>query len=177
MTGQHVEGDTMTHAGNLVLHTINPADTLRIQATIDDHSCSFLLDTGAAVTLLNNNLWECCKNSFQHTWQPWTQQRVIGVDGSTLQTNGTALVYVNFFEHMFQLPVIIVDGISEDAILGLDFLQQQNCCIDIEQKVLRFKKLNIAIPLQSKQLNHHALKITASMAYTTVVPPQSELLR
>ena len=69
--------------GTLHISPINPAVTYHIPVSVHGYTCSFLVDTGAAVTLINSLTWTHCKLSGQSLADliPWNQQRLVGVDG------------------------------------------------------------------------------------------------
>ena len=71
MKGQHAEGDsTQTHlisqSKNIVVHSVNPTTALHVEAKLENYSCSFLIDTGAAVTLVSRRVWDHCQVSSQY---------------------------------------------------------------------------------------------------------------
>ena len=53
--------------------------------------------------------------------EPWTGQRLVGVKGTPLQVCGTAQMELELGEETFQSRVVVVDGLTADVILGLDF--------------------------------------------------------
>ena len=66
MKGPRAEGDVMTQTqGTLHISPINPAVTYHIPVQINSYTCSFLVDTGAVVTLTNTSMWTHCKLSGQ----------------------------------------------------------------------------------------------------------------
>ena len=48
----------------------------------------FLLDTGSALTILNKNIWNKCKQLDDHHLQPWNQQSLVEEEGTTLRVYG-----------------------------------------------------------------------------------------
>ena len=99
MKGPRSEGDVMTQTqGTLHISPVNPAVTYHILIQIHGYTCSFLVDTGAAVTLMNTSTWAHCKLSGQSSADliPWNHQRLLGVDGSPLQVKGSVSVQLNF---------------------------------------------------------------------------------
>ena len=53
--------------------------------------------------------------------ESWTGQRLVGVKGTPLQVCGTAQMELKLGEETFQSRVVVVDGLTADVILGLDF--------------------------------------------------------
>ena len=65
---------------------VNPDSSFTVIATINNVSVTFLLDTGSALTILNKNVWDKCKQPGDHL-EPWNQQSLVGAEGTTLRVN------------------------------------------------------------------------------------------
>ena len=104
--------------GTLHISPINPAVTYHIPVQINGYTCSFIVDTEAAVTLINSLMWTHCKLTGQSSADllSWNQQRLVGVDRSSLQVKGYVSVQLNCGGHNFVASVIVVKGITEEAI-------------------------------------------------------------
>ena len=85
----------------------------------------------------------------------WTGPPLVGVDGTRLETWGTATTEIAFVGETFQFPVLVGSSLTADAILGMDFLDANKCTLEMANKVLRFPnrgsvyqpaRPNIAIP-------------------------------
>ena len=164
--------------GTLHMSPINPAVTYHIPLQIYGYTCSFLVDTGAAVTLISTLTWTCCKLSGQYAADliPWNQQCLVGIVGSQLQVKEYVSVQLNFGGHNFVTSVIVVKGLTEEAILGLEFLQQHQCIIDCGQHMLQLSGRNLAIPLGfAMQTITISTPATAVLKETTIVPAHLEL--
>ena len=76
------------------------------------------------------------------------------------------------------MPIIVVDQLSASIILGLDFLEDQQCIIDIASRVLSVGARQLRLPLgtgdQSFPINPSA-PIQVALVETTQVPPMSEM--
>ena len=82
---QYDEGIQVTktryEGNNIVLYPINPLHSLHTEIKIFNTPFSFLVDTGAAISLISEATWkhlppECCK------LEQWTHQALTGVEGS-----------------------------------------------------------------------------------------------
>ena len=69
---------------------MNPLHTLHVVIKIFNTPCSFLIDTGAAVSLIRDTTWKRCKPPGSSSLEPWTYQNLSGVEGSPLQVIGSA---------------------------------------------------------------------------------------
>ena len=164
--------------GTLHISPVNPAVTYHIPVQIHGYTCSFLVDIGAAVTLMNTSTWVRCKLSGQSLADliPWNHQRLLGVDGSPLQVKGSVSVQLNFGGHNFIASVVVVKGLTEEAIVGLDFLQKHQCIVNCGQHKLQFSERNLEIPLGfATQTITRSTPVTAVLKETVIVPAYSEL--
>lgn len=118
------------------MSSVNSLCTIHVQFKIANTPCSFLVDTGAAVTLINKTTWQHCLPPNQYKLEPWTGHRLIGVESSPLQVLGQVSIPIEIDSQVFNVAVVVVNGISETAILGLDFLADYQCHIDIETQIL-----------------------------------------
>ena len=75
-------------AHNLSISTNCCTSSYRVSGSISGVQTSFLVDTGAAVTLVREDVWVRCKPPWSLT--PWTKQRLVGVGGSRLAIRGCA---------------------------------------------------------------------------------------
>lgn len=160
--------------GTCTLHIspVNPAATYHMSAQLNGYSCSFLVDTGASISLIDTTTLVRCKLSRKRLL-PWNQQHLMGVDGSLLCVQGSLSVQLNCSGHTFVVPVVVVQGLQEEAILGLDFLQSHRCNIDCQQHVLRFFGQDINVPLDFT--GKTTVAVAAVLNDTTIVPAHSEI--
>ena len=67
-----------------------PMNRFFLHANLKGVGINFLIDTGAAVSLLHRSVWRRLSGVALETW---TGPRLVSVDGSTLQILGGAKVY------------------------------------------------------------------------------------
>ena len=87
------------------------------------------MDTGSTLTLVHTNHWNH-PHVLPIPVTP-TKQRLVGVDGNPLCVQGIAVVCITLVGKKFTTKVTIVDYNSVKAILGMDFLAAEDCCIDV----------------------------------------------
>lgn len=92
------------------------------------------------------------------------------VNGNDLVILGSAEIPVKFKQEVYKIPVLVCD-ISQDVILGQDFLLKYACKID-------YQKLQIVIG--SETLNcwtggNAAMVCRVQIKETTTLPPQSQM--
>ena len=71
--------------------------------------------------------------------------------------------------------MIVVDQLSADVILGLDFLEDHQCTIDMSSRVLSVDGGQLRLPLVTGQdqgaPEDHSEPVTVSLVKTVQVPP------
>lgn len=170
----------MTHQSSgipIAISPVNVADTLHVDVKLFGNTCSFLVDTGAAVSLISLDVWK--QLSAPVTLEPLVKQRLVSVSGSPLEVAGSARVTIVIGGTGFEVTVIVVDGVAAEGILGLDFLQLHQCSIDIDKRLLYLQNASIQVQLDSRKPRGGSTgatgPITAVVAETTIVPARSEL--
>lgn len=164
--------NSITDNAKIIVSPVNPAQTFHVPIKVIQYECQFLVDTGAAVTLMSTATYQKLQSGkYRSKLQPWKGQRLVGVDGSPLQAMGTIDC---------ELVIDIVhDLATEEAILGLDFLQKYGCIIDIPHRKLLFPSYQnspSSIPLQTKLPTPKPTPILhAKLQETVTLPPCSEM--
>ena len=118
----------------------------RINGRVNGVQASFVVDTGAAVTLLDKTLWDKVNNAGQ-ALSTWTGLPLVGVESTRLETWGTATIEITFSGETFKFPVLVASSLTADAILGMDFLDENECTLEMANKVLRFPNKGVSISL------------------------------
>ena len=163
----------------ITVSQVNTADTLHVGVDLFGHDCLFLVDTGAAVSLISLDIWTQYASTAARL-QPLTHQRVVSVNGSPLEVAGVTQVPLHIQGTTFEATVVIAKGLTAEGILGLNFLQQYGCTIDVERRFLSFGGTDLCVQLSIGK--RHAppvqdqspLKLVAVVAQTIVIPPHCE---
>ena len=179
----NVEFSLSTVCNNDVINllAVNPAKAYHIVGIVSKVRVSFMLDTGASVSLLNNETWKqlSVNNSGEATaLQPWGGSQLVGVEGSPIVVQGVATIDIILPGQVVSTDILVARGLNMQAILGLDFLEKHQCVINTEQRILHMH--GRAIPLQSKmneqlQPDSGVSTITVALQRTVELPPLSEL--
>lgn len=164
----------------VTLSSVNPAHMLHVIINLFNTHCLFLIDTGAAVTLINDTVWKRCqKASACPTLEPGNQHNLTGVDGSPLQVLGAAQLLMDIGGTQVSFTAGIVTGISEEGILGLDFLTQFKCTIDLGTRILWSSHGNMLVDLACSPTRNNeqdsAIPVYAILKSTVVIPARSEM--
>ena len=100
--------------------------------------------------------------------------------------NGTALEIVEKVEEAeivlgemtFATDLVIVEGLTSEGILGLDFLERHQCIIDVSKGILTLSDGALQIPLQKKEDEGAQISqiVQVCLVDTVIVPPRSEVI-
>ena len=150
-----------------------PTGGYRLNVTINSKVVPFLLDTGAAVTLLRENIWREL-NVDKQKLEPAPNLQLVGVDGSPLQARGRTQAELNLGGEAFRADIVVVDTLTTEGILGLDFLQKHGAVVDLGGKRLVFSDRDLQLPLDGTRVEGNGIcHVSACEKFT--IPPYSEL--
>ena len=101
--------------------------------------------------------------------------KLVGVQGSPLSVCGIAKVNIDLAGENFEAQVVIVDSLTNEAILGKDFLKANQCIIDVSRETLHFKTRGITLSLNSPPGDHQVARVSVMLDDALEVPPRSEM--
>ena len=94
--------------------------------------------------------------------------------GSPLVIRGCSQVKIRLAkQESFQHQVLVIDSLMSEGILGLDFLQEHNCTINLSHQLLEVPSGGSKIPLESTHKVHHPVDV--ELIHAVSVPARSEL--
>ena len=96
------------------------------------------------------------------------------MEGTPLHVCGIAQVQISLGGRCFQSQVVIVSGLTADAILGLDFLEANGCTIDLGKKTLHFQDCNLSLSLDTS-IQSSPATVCVAVVSTLQVPAYSEM--
>ena len=134
-------------AQSLTISPVTCTDGYRVKGSIYGVPMSFLLDTGAAVTLLREDKWKEISAGGERRLRPWSTQRLVGVDGSPLDIRGCVAVDFVVADESFTVEVVVIGSLTSEAILGLKFLREVGVTMDLKDKQLIIADRGCCLPL------------------------------
>ena len=148
-----------------------------VKGVIGVVAIAFVVDTGAAVSLIRKDVWtQLVNRDSTLVLEQWSGKKLVGVNGASLSICGCGNVQVLFKGTPFMVTCIVTDDITIEAILGLDFLEANSCVIDCGQKVLTFPSQKLSIPFLSKTTTEQGVAtVGLVLKEKTVVPAGSEM--
>eukprot|EP00731_Ephydatia_muelleri_P000948 Em0001g948a len=109
-------------------------------------TASLIVDTGAGITLLRRDVW---KGDLNGKLLPWYGCKLVGANGGTLNVVGMVrAMQLGLGGKMFAVDTVIVESLTSEGILGLDFLEIYECIIDAANGVLTLGDSGLHIQLQ-----------------------------
>ena len=133
------------------LLTVNPTATYHIKGIINLYTVNFMVDTGAAVSLLDSKIWNRVKKSSDELIQ-WSSPGLVGVGGTAIEVHGTAKLIVGFEGQPIDMDVVVANLGETEAIVGLDFLDTHQSVVNTERQSLDIKTPHLSIPLYRRKI-------------------------
>nr|XP_034319115.1 uncharacterized protein LOC117687074 [Crassostrea gigas] len=102
---------------------------LFVKAKLNSTQCNLLLDTGGTLTILSDQLYAEIGKISRTSLLP-ISQRIVGADGAPLTVQGKGIFGIKLGSQEFETQAVIAN-IKADGIIGLDFLQTNECLVDV----------------------------------------------
>ena len=136
LAGQAGEGDSNMANDIVDLFAVNPHAAFHINGSINSYTVHFMLDTGAAVSLLDAKTWDKIKGN--STLEPWTNPGLMGVGGTPLSVDGIAKLDLELGEKQYLVEMVVAD-LRTEGILGLDFLETNKCASGLPHETMKLR--------------------------------------
>ncbi len=146
----------------------------RLSGTVNGIPTTFVVDTGASITMLDETFWEKA-NHGECSLEPWTGRRLVGVEGTPLHICGVSNVELKFAGEIFHCPVLVARSLTSNAILGLDFLEANNCTLEMADRKLTFPERGVAVSLCDSSPDPDIIQARVTVGETLTIPPFSML--
>ena len=169
--------DTVCDKTFIKLSAVNPANAYHVVGEIPNQgSVKFMIDTGAAVSLIREDVWSKISGGVVTHLSPWTGCQLVGAEGSRIQIKGVTTLVFSIAGQKVKGDFLVTNRLSSEAILGLDFLEQNQCIINAEQHTVHLRGVAVAIGTSNRQKPATAVgQLCLAAAEKTVIPPLSEV--
>ncbi|GFY06098.1 retrovirus-related Pol polyprotein from transposon 412 [Trichonephila clavipes] len=136
---------------------------------VNELPCNMIIDTGANVSIIRNNLAQKLKEKLI-----WTPPRVVlqTVTGKNIDIHGKLKVKIKFGDTTYQHAVYVAD-IADPFILGLDFLKEHGFTLDFNKNELRSIHEEVTI-FKIEHRTESIRQVTANENIT--IPPRTEII-
>ena len=153
--------------------SVETNSTVTVVGKIKDQVTTMLVDTGSAVTVVRADLWESITGGHPIELKP-PEQPVVVADGKPLEQLGQASVLIQVGGVCTQQNVLVVQKLTQECLLGADFLKHHGCVIDLQRRHLLAG--GEAVPLQSLNQTPETLSVChVRIMETAVIPEQHEV--
>ena len=85
----------------------------RVHGRIHSIITEFTIDTGAAVSLVRQDVWSRAAIDGGLQLVPWSRQTLVGVNGSPLQMHGQGLLQFMLLDKTFETSVIVASDLKD----------------------------------------------------------------
>jgi hypothetical protein len=140
-----------------------------VEGDIGKRPTKILVDTGSAVTILREDVWKEAGDS-QTLELPLSP--VIAANGEQLEICGWSKVSRRVGDVHACYPVLVARDITQECLLGADFLEDFGCIIDLRGRTLWVGETSVPLQFRKSQF---ASTCHVSCAETTVVPGRHQL--
>ena len=106
-----------------------------VNCEVEDLPCWAIVDTGASTSLISRHMASVVGN----TVKPHPH-RLLGPTGNVMPIDGKMIAEVTFGNHKSTDEFFVVDELYPHVLIGLKFLCDNKCQVDIENESLKIRK-------------------------------------
>ena len=159
---------------DLIISVITPAGIFGLEGLIYGQAISFLVDTGAAVTLMRKDTWDKVTQGQKVDLEPYREQQLVSVDGTPLQVYGHASMDLLLNGNKYEAGIVVVSLLITEAIPGLDFMRKHEVTIDLGKAEIKLGRED-AITIHQHNQSPHVLG-SVCLLDSVRLPPLSEIV-
>uniref|UniRef100_A0A0A9X4Z0 RNA-directed DNA polymerase n=1 Tax=Lygus hesperus TaxID=30085 RepID=A0A0A9X4Z0_LYGHE len=126
----------------------SPYSSLLLCGIANGVRCNFVVDTGASRTIMNVSLIEKANIPLTAAGPAYIRS----ISGERIPVKGESLSLLDIGDGIPREQLVLVAGISEDCVLGLDFLASHRCLIDPAEQVVVIDGQKVGPPLWDASL-------------------------
>ena len=143
-----------------------------IPGSVQGVTTDFLIDSGSTYTIIDEDLYYAIPD---HQRSPLEQISLIlrSANGETLNVCGQATVAIELGREIFVYSVKVVTLGDKSAILGLDFMDEEDCVLHMSKGILQINSKSIRLSLH-KQTDSKCARI--QLAERLCIPPMNEMI-
>ena len=149
-----------------VKYTSAVACTLTLQGMVERQPTCMLVDMGSSVTLLHERVWNDIAGGKK------LNVSQCPVMGESLSLCGQTKVDLMVGRHVRSHTVFVVQGMTQECLLGTDFLEQYQCVIDVRGRTMTIEGETVSLDRMSGRC---MATCHVFVQETTVIPPYHEL--
>ena len=152
--------------------TIASNPTLVMVGKLGNRNTRMLVDTGSAVSLIREDVWrDIAQSSMDHLTQP--ARPIVAANGEKLDLIGGTELRLSVGDLDVPLSVFIAKELTQECLLGADFLKQHNCVINMRERTLTIEGRPVAC--QTKDPREPTSVCHVSLSADAVIPGHCQL--
>ena len=137
---------------------------------VEDRRINWLIDTGCTVTIISTKVFEKIHPDERPELQPY-EKNLLSADDSLIKVQGQTKFNIQLGEKLIQHPCLVAN-ISNEGLLGMDFLQTHHMVIDFStNKITCEGEVLIA---RCREGQNHACRVMVAEHVT--IPPESRTI-
>jgi len=175
MVSEGSEGAQQGGANTVPALSVCSTADYHLHGAVNEVAAKFLVDTGAAVSLLNKSVWDKISRDGGLQLETGITQKLVGVQGSPLELCGTTQVEMTLSGESFNMVLLVADSITTDVILGRDFLSKNSCTIDVGRNLVHFGERGMTLSLNSGPGDQQVALVSVMLDARLKVPARSEI--
>ena len=109
--------------------------TLMVMGQLGNRCTRMLIDTGSPVSLVREDVWKEASSPSGDCLSPPAQQ-IVTANGREMDLLGQGKLPLQIGDLRGQLSVLIAKELTQECLLGADFLQQHNCVINMKERTV-----------------------------------------
>ena len=156
-------------ASTVGIHSVSCDTAVYVPGQVGEQPVDMLVDTGSAVTLVHFRVLQNAKREFK---LERVSDPVVSANGQPLDIRGKCVLEISLGGVTVSHPVLVAADVTQDCLLGIDFLGKHNCTIDFNAKTIKIGKE--VLSLKGKSELFKVFRI--SLAETVVVPGCHEMI-
>ena len=129
-----------------------------VNCKIRGSAVPFLVDTGASTSILSMRTYEDLQKKQDDCMFKKCLLTLQLADGTPLPVKGSIVLPLSIDDWQADYKFVIAD-ISDEGILGLDFLEKFNCEINMKQKTVKLEEQVISAQRSNEEKNTHSDEI------------------
>lgn len=145
---------------------------LFVLAKVSDTQISMLVDTGSNVTIIRKSLTDSWPTSVRQCITP-VNMTLVTATGDSVPFLGKISVDIELGEQKLKQDVLLAD-ISNDGILGVDFLNAHHCDINMSKKCIKINGQKVHCYARDKNSLSSCCRIAVTEDVT--IPPEVEMI-
>jgi len=151
-------------------------NSLLVKGSIHDNTFSFLIDTGAMVTLIHSKLVQHDPQLRERFNENAVIRSLRAVNGQNMTILGQVPVPFTIGNKIYTVFALVADGLTYDVIIGKDFLQQFDAIINFKDSTLQLTQPPNHSTFDSVQTKPSVNNATVHVLYTLELPARSETI-